>query len=224
MIRFIFQLFLYLSVMIISNNAIAAEKFVAGKDYLELTTTFDNKPSPNRIHVTEFFSYGCPACYHLEPILTQWLKKKPKYVVFKRIPVEFQPSWAIYARSYYVAEQLGALKKLHNALFTDIQQGNDDLSTETAMARFFHKYGIAEKEFTAAYQNSPDVEIKLKEGRRLMSAYMIYQVPTLVIDGKYKVDPSFTGGDSQRLFKVVNFLIKKESHAAHFTPRRSQAS
>ena len=41
---------------------------------------------PDKIEVLEFFWYGCPHCFHLEPVINAWEKGLPKDVVFKRVP------------------------------------------------------------------------------------------------------------------------------------------
>ena len=38
----------------------------------------------NKIEVIEFFWYGCPHCYAIEPYVDEWLKHKPADVSFVR--------------------------------------------------------------------------------------------------------------------------------------------
>ena len=70
----------------------SAQEFQEGKQYIRL-----KNPQPvesgNKIEVLEFFSYGCPHCADLEPILENWLKTLPPDVQFRRVPVLFQPRW-----------------------------------------------------------------------------------------------------------------------------------
>ena len=60
-----------------------------GKQYIRL-----KNPQPvetgKKIEVIEFFSYGCPHCGDLEPVLQGWLKTMPADVEFRRIPVMFR--------------------------------------------------------------------------------------------------------------------------------------
>ena len=51
----------------------------------------DNK---DKIEVAELFWYGCIHCYQMDPILSDWAKKLPKDVYFKRIPAIPRPDWA----------------------------------------------------------------------------------------------------------------------------------
>src|SRR2546421_1621492 len=56
---------------------------------------------PGKIEVIEFFWYGCPHCYNLEPSLNAWLKKKPADVVFKRVHAIPSEAWGLYAYIFY---------------------------------------------------------------------------------------------------------------------------
>ena len=76
-------------VMAFSAQTMAAD-FVAGKDY----TVVQNPGKisvPGKIEVREFFWYGCPHCFTLEPHMQTWLKKIPKDVHFVRTPAAMNP-------------------------------------------------------------------------------------------------------------------------------------
>ncbi len=45
--------------------------------------------SGGKIEVIEFFWYGCPHCYNLEPTLEAWAKKLPADVALRLIPAVF---------------------------------------------------------------------------------------------------------------------------------------
>ena len=68
-----------------------------------------NPPQPvdggGKVEVTEFFWYGCPHCYALEPAVNAWAKNVPKDVVFKRIPAT-TGGWEELARVYYTLETM----------------------------------------------------------------------------------------------------------------------
>ena len=46
--------------------------------------------SKGKVEVIEFFWYGCPHCYDFEPELSAWIKRQPKDVTFRRVPVAFR--------------------------------------------------------------------------------------------------------------------------------------
>src|ERR1700741_4479777 len=59
--------------------------FQPGKDYTELRAP-QPKADPSKIEVMEVFAYSCPHCFHLEPEVEKWVKKKPADVNFVRLP------------------------------------------------------------------------------------------------------------------------------------------
>lgn len=61
------------AVMAFSGSAMAAN-FVAGKDYTVVANPVKVEV-PGKIEVREFFWYGCPHCFKLEPHMQAWLKK-----------------------------------------------------------------------------------------------------------------------------------------------------
>jgi thiol:disulfide interchange protein DsbA len=67
------------AVMAFSMNAMAAD-FVAGKDYTVVANP-GKVEVPGKIEVREFFWYGCPHCFKLEPHMQTWLKKIPKMYI-----------------------------------------------------------------------------------------------------------------------------------------------
>jgi len=191
-----------------ANNS----NFVAGKNYEVIqAATAPVSPLPkDKIQVIEFFNYGCPACNHLEPSLEKWLANdKPKDVAFERVPVVFHQQWDILARAYYVAKDLGVESKITPAMFNAIHQQGQDLSTPAAVAALFAKYGVKEQDFNSALHFSPGIDAQMMRGENLMGVYQIFQIPTLVINGKYRTNLGMADGDGQRMMQIADYLIAK---------------
>src|SRR3990170_6290417 len=63
-----------------------------------------------RIEVIEFFYYGCPICYELEPHMTRWLATQaPGYVALRRGPAPSSGGWETLAKLYYTLEAIGEI-------------------------------------------------------------------------------------------------------------------
>jgi protein dithiol oxidoreductase (disulfide-forming) len=212
-------LFLALSIILTScgkmnsNSKTASHptSFKAGKDY-EVISTSEIIPElapKTQVRVVEFFSYACPACYHFEPTLGKWLANKPKYVKFERVPIVFQPSWRSLARAYYIAQMLGVEKELTPAIFKAIHVEGQDLSNPKLQEEFFIKHGVKQHEFESVASFSPGIDAQLLRSDTLMQEDKILAAPTLVIDNRYKVDPSMIGGDPARFLQVADYLIEK---------------
>ncbi|MHB8622489.1 MAG: thiol:disulfide interchange protein DsbA/DsbL [Sulfuricaulis sp.] len=187
----------------------------AGQQYLDLPF-----PSPvetgNKIEVREFFWYGCPHCYALEPALTLWLKHLPANAQFVRTPGTASPAWSLDAQAYYTFQDLGLTAKLHQAYFTARQEQHEAMIDEKAITDFAVRHGVDRKRFSAAF-NSFGVHLKLEQAKQLNQDLNIDSVPTLVVDGKYLTSPAMAGGEDG-LFKVLDQLISKAARERKTRP------
>lgn len=169
--------------------------------------------NPAKVEVIEFFWYGCPHCYSLEPVMVEWLKTKPANVEFIRQPAVFSELWGKHAKAYYTAEALGVLDKVHADLFNTVQAALRDkkpaLTDEDDLAKFFAAHGVKEEDFRAAY-SSFLVDAKLRQAESIGPRYGITGVPSLVVNGKYKVTAQSAKSQANML-NVVNQLIAQES-------------
>ncbi len=185
-----------------------AATFQAGTDYQVIKNSSANTTTKT-VHVIEFFNPACPWCYHLEPHLDKWLQSKPKDVDFKRIPVAFNSSWQVLAKAYYAAEALGVADKVLPAMFDAIHKQNMDISNVDALQKIFAEQGVSKADFESAFSFSPGIDAELSRANQLMKEYSVMSVPTIVIDGKYKTDTGLTGGDTNKMMQVVEYLVKK---------------
>ncbi len=165
---------------------------------------------PGQIAVIEFFSFGCPACYRFESVIENWLRTKPRDVKFVRIPVIFNTQWQIYAKAFYVAKQLNIENKMMPILFEAVQRQGLDFNRKGVMQKLFvEKGGVTPQQFNAAFDFAPVMAARVTQGNALLRLYRVYEIPTIVIDGKYKIDPGMTKGNTDRMIQVVNFLLNK---------------
>ena len=194
--------------------ATAPPTFTEGNQYKAVVLTPSN-PSrfeipKGKVLVVEFFSYGCPWCFKLDPSLEAWFKTKPKYVVFERVPVMFERGWDVYAKAYYTAEFLNVLNKITPDLFNAIHVKNEDLASESAMQAFFVSKGVSKKDFESAFDFSPGIGMELQRSNSLMMAYKAFVVPTVIVNGKYYTNPALVKGDDKLMMQVIQYLVAKE--------------
>ncbi|WP_347988218.1 thiol:disulfide interchange protein DsbA/DsbL [Methylomonas sp. AM2-LC] len=180
------------------------------EDGYEVISPAQPVENPDKIEVIEFFWYGCPHCYHLEPAMSAWLKNKPANVRFIRQPAVFSEAWGKHAKIFYTAEALGILDKVHADIFDAIQNKKEKLLTEEEAAKFFVDHGVKAEDFHNAY-NSFAVYTKERQAESMGSRYGISGVPALIVNGKYRVTgPS--AKSQENMLNVVNQLIQKESN------------
>jgi thiol:disulfide interchange protein DsbA len=177
----------------------------------EILTPAQPVQNEDKIEIIEFFSYGCPHCYTLDPVLEKWLKTKPDNVEFIRQPVIFSPIYGKYAKAYFVAEALGILDKVHADFFDAIHNKKQKLSSEEQLAKFFAAHGVDETEFRNTF-NSFLIDTKMRQAKAMAPRYRISGVPAVIINGKYKTSGPLAKSN-ENIIKVMEQLIQQESLA-----------
>ncbi|WP_201534444.1 thiol:disulfide interchange protein DsbA/DsbL [Psychrobacter ciconiae] len=185
----------------LASMGASAADYVAGKDYRVL----DNPETitGNTIIVREFFWYGCPHCYTLNPHMEKWAKTKPKDVAFFKTPAALNPVWEANARGFYAAQLLGFENKTHDALFDAIQKDGKKLFDQASLSKWYASKGVDQKKFNSLY-NSFAVGTKIGRSQAGAKRYQLSGVPAVVVQGKYVVT-----GEDANVPKVVDYLVKK---------------
>ena len=177
-----------------------------GRHYRRVTPTVAVE-IPGKIEVVEFFWYGCPHCYSLEPVLQDWVKKLPADVVFRKEHVAF-PQAVKHQQMFYTLRALGAESTATVKVFEAIHKERKLLLTAADQADFAASLGIDKKKYTDTLA-SFTVQTVLKKSSNLSDAYKVDSVPVLTINGKFYTGPSMAGNNGAAL-EVADALIKKE--------------
>ncbi|MEW6314203.1 MAG: thiol:disulfide interchange protein DsbA/DsbL [Pseudomonadota bacterium] len=203
LIRFLTAL--YLMALGTMGTAHAAEP-VAGVDYRVISPAQPTLPG-KEIEVIEFFWYGCPHCYELQPAMNAWLKKLPKDVKFRNVPAIFRDSWTPNARAFYALEAMGEGSRLHDKIFDAIHVDKIDLNSDQSLFSWLAKQGVDEKKFRDTYASFA-VQSKVERSKQMSRSYQLQGTPSVVVDGKYLTAPSMTGS-YERFTQVLDQLIAK---------------
>ncbi|HYA20016.1 MAG TPA: thiol:disulfide interchange protein DsbA/DsbL [Burkholderiales bacterium] len=199
---------LLLCLLTVAGGTFAAAP-VLNRDY-RLVVPPQPTETGDKIEVIEFFYYGCPHCFALEPYLKKWLSSAPKDVAYRRIPAVFNESWVPLTKAFYALEALGELNRLNDGLYEAIHVSHQiDLrnqqSLEQSLFDWVAKQGIDRKKFADVY-NSFSVNTRVAFASNLTRAYGIEGTPALVVAGKYLTAPSMTGSN-ESVIPVLNQLI-----------------
>ncbi len=195
------------SLVALSTTALAQAPAAprAGTDFLVL-----DKPAPveapaGKIEVVEFFWYSCPHCNRFEPALEEWIKKAPKDVVVRRVPVSFRPDFEPQQRLYYVLEAMNKVDELHKKVFFAIHGEKQLLNTADLVAAWAEKQGINKVKFVEMY-NSFGIATKARKATQLQDAYKVDGVPALGVAGRF-----YTSGElaknMDRALQVTDYLV-----------------
>jgi protein dithiol oxidoreductase (disulfide-forming) len=191
----------------------SAAQFDEGIDYARIEPAVATA-NRDRVEVVELFWYGCPHCFHFEPHLKGWLIGKPADVDFVRIPAVFSDArWALHARTFYGAEQLGVLNRLHDVIFEAMHLYKRPLANEREIRALFVANGVSESEFDKVFSNNNfALESKVRRAREMTRRYGITGVPVVIVNGKYRVDGPMAG-TYERLIQIVRHLVELEQQA-----------
>lgn len=200
------------------GSVVAAEaqtkEFIEGQHYSVIETPVATAaPNASSVEVVEVFSYMCIHCYTFDPLLSDWHKAQNDDVNFQRLPAVFSPAWELLAQAYYTAESLGVVEAMHEPLFKAVHVDRLDLRDEDLMAGLFQRHaGIETDTFKKVYK-AFSVRSRVMQSRGKSRSYGITGVPTMIVNGKYRVDGQSAGGNIEML-KVVDFLVAKELTAS----------
>ena len=188
-------------------------KWKAGVNYDPLVPSQPTSVGPGKVEVVEVFWLGCPHCYALEPFVVNWVKTKPDYIEFVRVPVMWGPVHRAHAHLYYTLLALNHAD-LFGKAFNTIQEqhqmlvANSEDETLKLQVGFATANGITADAYTKAY-NSFTVSSNLARAEQLTQRYHVEGVPLIVVNGKYTTDVS-KAGTPQTLFQIVDDLAASE--------------
>ena len=198
-----------------ADAVLPSGKWKPGVNYDALTPAQPTNVGPGKVEVVEVFWLGCPHCYALEPFVEAWLKNKPAYIEFVRVPVMWGPAHRAHARLFYTLVALNR-SDLFEKAFDTIQQQHQPLVAQSddetlkLQQGFAKENGISPEDYAKAY-NSFSVNSNLQRAEQLTQRYQVQGVPLVVVDGKYTTDVAKAGGP-QQLIQIVDDLAASEHH------------
>ena len=201
-------------------------KWVEGKNYFLIQPQQPKVTNTSKIEVAEVFSYACPSCNAFHPLVDKLAKSLPSDAVMAYLPVSFMPqeNFPMFQRAYLTAKAMGVAEKANDAIYDAVWKSKE-LSSERAdgqglkpmselptledAAKVYAKFGVDPKEFVAV-AHSFSINTQVKRSDDLVRAYGITGTPTIVVDGKYRIDLTGAGGYAQ-MVEIAQYLVAKEA-------------
>jgi thiol:disulfide interchange protein DsbA len=195
-----------------SAQAPAAGGLTEGQDYERIDPPVPTSAPAGKIEVIEVFGYSCVHCANLQPIVDEWKKTLPEDVAFGYMPAVFGGAWEIYGRAYYAAETMGILEQSHSEIFNKIHTQRAPIRSVEDVAGLYTSYGVTQADFLASMQSFA-VNAKIARAQQTVQRYGIDATPTMVVNGKYRVQSPREGG-FPRMLQIVEALVAQERAAA----------
>ncbi len=184
--------------------ALAQTALVKGKDYLEISPHLAVDVPKGKVEVIEFFGYFCPHCNVFEPMLAQWLKKIPPYIVFKRVPVAFDSRAKAMQQLYYTLEAMGKVESHHTQVVAAVHVKKMKPLSDQEVMDWAKTSGLDFATFKKTYE-SFSVAGKPARASQLVNAFQVSGVPYFGIQGRYYIDGELSK-TTERALKSVEIL------------------
>lgn len=201
----------------------SSSQWKEGVNYDVISPAQPSTTAPGKVEVLEVFWLGCPHCYALEPYIRKWLKTKPAYVDYVRVPVMWGPVHRAHARLFYTLESLGrddlvekVFAYIHNL---ETQSGSESVLFSNSPDDTFKQQqawavqnGVSADAFAKAY-NSFYVNTQLQQAEEITNDYQVQGVPFIAVGGKFTTDvgKASGGGDNpDKLISLLDFLAAWE--------------
>jgi protein dithiol oxidoreductase (disulfide-forming) len=183
----------------------APRGFQEGKDYISLEKRAPTDATSGKVEVVEFFWYNCPHCNAFEPMLEAWIKRAPKDVTVRRVPIAFRDDFVPQQRLFYTLEAMGKVDELHTKVFYAIHVEKQTLNNQANIGAWLEKQGVDKTKFDTLY-NSFSVSSKAQKATQLQNQFQVDGVPALGIAGRFYTSGSLAQ-TMERALVVTDYLI-----------------
>jgi thiol:disulfide interchange protein DsbA len=190
-------------------------QFKENQHFHRLVPTQPTVGGADKIEVAEFFWYGCPHCYDFERHINGWADTKPANVRFVRIPATWNRGLELHAQLYYTEEVLGANGTIkdpavfRDAIFAEYHRRGNRLGSKDAIQTLFARFDVSADDFERAW-SSFEVNQKMRVASDLARRYGIANVPSVIVNGKYRTGGA-EAGSYEALLKVIDELVAREN-------------
>lgn len=193
---------LFVLLMLATGLANAALQEGEGKDYTRLAV---QQPVANskKVEVIEFFSYTCIHCMELDPSLSAWAKRKPADVDFKRVQIVWGAQMEGFAKFFAAMNALNLQDKLNHPAFSAVMEKRINLGNPTELAAWLKTQpGVDVPRFMKTF-NSFGSNTQMTRAKQMTRDYAVQGTPSIVVNGKYVLQPAKPDQLIQRLNEMI---------------------
>lgn len=198
--------------------------WVEGTHYTRIEPSQPTGLAPGKVQVLEVFSYACPGCNRFYPIVDQLASSLPAGAVMQYMPASFRPDedWIVFQQAYFAALALGFAQRTHGAIFDAVWKTGElavwDPQTQRAkrpppslvdISKVYAKVAGVDAQAFLSTATSFGVQTKMSQADQFIAACGVAETPSIVVNGKYRLNPVTAGGDTQTI-ELVKFLVAKE--------------
>ncbi len=195
-------------VLTMASVSLQAQKtFKEGKHYEVVS-----QEKSMRIQVTEFFSLFCGHCFQFEALIDTLEASLGSEAILVKSHVDYLPrdneqAQLDIVKAFVTMRELDMEKELIKQFFAAIHVKGMKMDTPEEIKKIFLANEVDELEFDRLF-NGEEVEYRAKEMAKLWEEKKVTNVPTLVVNGMYKIDIGSVR-TLQELIDLTNYLLAK---------------
>jgi thiol:disulfide interchange protein DsbA len=204
--------FVLASFLLLSSAFVSAADFIKGTHYNELSIPIHSNLNSVK-DVSEFFSFYCPGCYRLEPVIGALKVQLPDNVALTKNHIEGMPGRDVtieksLSKAILAAKFLNIEEEITAAIFKYIHVSRANFSTKQDIKNIFLLQGIDGQRFDEVFDSfSVQTGVsKMNKETEILRKQGITSVPTVIVNGKYKVETSAIESKEQYIALVLYLL------------------
>lgn len=202
------------SFLLLSSTFASATDFVKGTHFNQLSIPIHSNINSVK-EVSEFFSFYCPGCYRLEPVIGALKVQLPDNVALTKNHIEGMPGRDVaieksLSKAILTAKFFNIEEEITTAIFKYIHVSRAEIRTKKDIKSIFLLQGVDGQRFDEVF-DSFGVKTgasKMKKERDILRKQGITSVPTVIVNGKYKVETSAIESKEQYI-ELVLYLLNR---------------
>jgi thiol:disulfide interchange protein DsbA len=169
--------------------------------------------------VKEFFSYYCPACNVIDPVVQTVMKTLPEGTSFKKYHVDFMGAASpeiqrTLSAAMVLAKTQGKGDEVNKAFFNHIHNERKAFANEAEIRDVAIAAGIDGAAYDKHLNNfmvKTQVNLMQKEQATLSKSRVLSSVPTFIVNGRFKINVAKLDQSNleQDLKNLINFLLQQ---------------
>lgn len=169
--------------------------------------------------VKEFFSYYCPACNAIDPVVQTVMKTLPEGTSFKKYHVDFMGAASAeiqraLSTAMVLAKTQGKGDEVNKAFFNHIHNDRKAFANEAEIRDVVIAAGVDGATYDKHLNNfmvKTQVNLMQKDQAALSKSRVLSSVPTFIVNGRFKVNVAkLDQSNLEQDFKnLINFLLQQ---------------
>lgn len=191
--------------LMFTGSLIANAQFKENKHFVVVAKEKTAEPT-----VTEYFSLFCGHCFQFEGLIDDFKKALPEGTHFKKSHVTYLPKdnelvGEGIVRAFIAMDKLGKREELSKVFLIHIHLEQKEIKSLEDIKAIFLANGVSDEEYEAAFN---DEEV-IKKAAAMSTDWIekrVISVPTLVVNGKYRVNMGSVK-NLEELNELVKYLL-----------------